>query len=566
MSKIEDFGEHLIGAAKERWRGYRHAMDRARTEVPDPVTAPLSEAFPEPPYKRLIDDGADPWVIAFVRASREQIPAKPRTPYKAERWAVAVRVLRDLAADLIDGSLDRNRIEDRLSRPAFSRLREGLEGQMSLYEALGHDRSLRGYRLAHSDYSMRDGVRYDPPERRWEVLRDRSGRRGQVVVSELTRGSALDALRARLDAEAGSPRTRRAPIDIYSWRGRPDLGVVIGVKNGSHLIELTRFPTGEAARSHLRENRISLEARLAELRDLPPERGDRNRDREGLDQRAGDVSPETFLETFGFRGVQFGNYVEGARRQADLNRAYESLIDLASVVGCPPDALSLGGTLGIAFGARGRGGKGAAAAHYEPEEVVINLTKTNGAGSLAHEWFHALDNQLARSAGGRASQYATELKGAGDALIGALTSRTAILDRSRQLDRVRSSPYFSTRIEMAARGFEAFVIDQLGSREVVNDYLANVISPEVFEATAALRGQPAGGYPYPLKAEMGQVRDAYQAFLSAPAVTAAIGAVPAREAARYAPSPDPVTPAPSETRERPERSPGPSDTPDFEWC
>jgi len=61
----------------------------------------------------------------------------------------------------------------------------------------------------------------------------------------------------------------------------------------------------------------------------------------------------------------------------------------------------------LAFGARGKGGKGAAAAHYEPDTtgkvtddtVVINLTRENGPGSLAHEWFHAIDNYFARMRG-----------------------------------------------------------------------------------------------------------------------------------------------------------------------
>ena len=47
--------------------------------------------------------------------------------------------------------------------------------------------------------------------------------------------------------------------------------------------------------------------------------------------------------------------------------------------------------LAIAFGARGRSG---ALAHYEPGRQVINLTKMKGAGSLAHEWGHALDHSL----------------------------------------------------------------------------------------------------------------------------------------------------------------------------
>jgi cation transporter-like permease len=71
-----------------------------------------------------------------------------------------------------------------------------------------------------------------------------------------------------------------------------------------------------------------------------------------------------------------------------LNQAYDALMDLAAIIGVPPKAISLNGSLGLAFGARGSGNY---AAHYEPDTLVINLTTTKGAGTLAHEWFHALD-------------------------------------------------------------------------------------------------------------------------------------------------------------------------------
>jgi len=57
----------------------------------------------------------------------------------------------------------------------------------------------------------------------------------------------------------------------------------------------------------------------------------------------------------------------------------------------------MNGRLAIAFGARGTGNAGfggAARAHYEPVQRVINLTKMGGGGCLAHEWFHALDNMI----------------------------------------------------------------------------------------------------------------------------------------------------------------------------
>jgi hypothetical protein len=84
----------------------------------------------------------------------------------------------------------------------------------------------------------------------------------------------------------------------------------------------------------------------------------------------------------------------------------------------PKTFISLSGSLAVAFGARG---VGRAAAHYEPARKVINLTRMSGAGFVAHEFFHAIDDYLgehvktlskrARAHGGRLndSYYATEL-------------------------------------------------------------------------------------------------------------------------------------------------------------
>jgi len=113
-----------------------------------------------------------------------------------------------------------------------------------------------------------------------------------------------------------------------------------------------------------------------------------------------DVTPEDFAKTFGFRGVQFGNWENQQERQQILNDAYEALYDLADLLNIPPRAISLNGELGAAFGARGHGGS--ARAHYEPNQVVINLTKPKGAGTFAHEWFHALDNYFEKQSGNRA--------------------------------------------------------------------------------------------------------------------------------------------------------------------
>ena len=123
-----------------------------------------------------------------------------------------------------------------------------------------------------------------------------------------------------------------------------------------------------------------------------------NIQRTGLgDVRHGkDMTGEDFLEGFGIRGGEFGNWLTAKDAQASLNMAYEAMHDFAKVLGILPGQVSFGGRLSIAFGARG---KGKAAAHYEPMREVINLTKMNGAGSLGHELFHAFDDIIGKKLG-----------------------------------------------------------------------------------------------------------------------------------------------------------------------
>lgn len=96
---------------------------------------------------------------------------------------------------------------------------------------------------------------------------------------------------------------------------------------------------------------------------------------------------------FNLRGVEYGNWMDEESSREHTQRAGEALYDLADVLGLGnnPSLISLNGRLAMAFGARG---SGKAAAHYEPARKVVNMTKFQGGGSLAHEWGHALDNIL----------------------------------------------------------------------------------------------------------------------------------------------------------------------------
>ena len=180
-------------------------------------------------------------------------------------------------------------------------------------------------------------------------------------------------------------------------------------------------------------------------------------ERTGGTERTGNVTPKSFQDAFGFRGGEFGNWNMGGDGQAALNHAYDALHDLADTLGVSPKALSLNGELGIAFGARGHGGVDAAAAHYEPGYQVINMTKIKGAGSLAHEWFHALDHYLGRQ-------------------DGKATDRTQADDAREASGR---DPHY-VRSEYASHGFSR----QSGTREELRKAFQGVI-----DATVARKGE-----------------------------------------------------------------------------
>ncbi len=117
--------------------------------------------------------------------------------------------------------------------------------------------------------------------------------------------------------------------------------------------------------------------------------------REGPDYRNGaDVTGDDLLNHFKLRAVQFGSSLSNVEKQRWLNETFDALCDLADVTGLPRKLIGqmqIKQPLALAFGARGVSG---ALAHFEPGLDVINLTRENGAGSLAHEWGHALDYGL----------------------------------------------------------------------------------------------------------------------------------------------------------------------------
>lgn len=270
-----------------------------------------------------------------------------------------------------------------------------------------------------------------------------------------------------------------------------------------------------------------------------------NVDRQGLkDWREGrNVTPQEFMDTFGFRGVEFGEWVRAGEGQAHLNNAYDAFMDLANRMNVQPKAMSLGGKLGFAFGSRGSGEH---AAHFEPDTNVINLTKTKGDGSVAHEWAHALDHALGRNGKLVQAMYAnlrykpiaqediekqvmSFLRGT--SYYSGMRSMGTTAMAKHYLERIYSNPtrwrtqragqtdfsteadalgknYWGLNHELFARAWESFIYDTMAGQSpyLVNGWVAD---------KSVTKDTGYRGRPYPTGQERGAFNELFDDFLNA---------------------------------------------------
>lgn len=465
---IRDFGEKIAGAKKDLWASWKERMRETPAEGSDFT---LSEVFPMPNWEAAIANGTDTDTLAFIKLIRDIALSVPK---KRRDWRAWVLSFRNYARSVLDGDIT--------TEKAVSDLREASPNaseRFQLYKDLGYPAFLKT-----KDYGVKEYPFGSDP---WVVRKNR-----RIVGRYPTREEAVNALRDMLtNAEK---QRRETNFNVYKLRDTGEIIIGKKVGRGRYIDLKGGFKSGEEAFKYIDEHRQELEGELKRAKEIKEERGETNEDRTGKQWREDvDVSPEEFLKTFGFRGVQFGNYVGQDLRSKNLNEAYDALLDLSDVLGIPSQAVSLDGTLGLAFGARGNS---KAMAHYEPMQVVINLTKKRGAGSLAHEWWHALDNyfgaqktfdreaadkkDLYMTVSGRATAHRAEMKEAFDNIVKTITE-SGMYQRALSLDNARENPYWSTQKELTARAFEAYVKDKLAEKGTKNDFLVNILNEEDVE-------------------------------------------------------------------------------------
>lgn len=188
------------------------------------------------------------------------------------------------------------------------------------------------------------------------------------------------------------------------------------------------------------------------------------------------ISFVTVRRRFDFRSIEVGRWVTPEERDRAADRFYRALDDLMTVLQGPEVLLSLRNTLGLQYGIGGRPG---VAAHYIPATRQLALAKNAGAGSLAHEWFHAFDHYMGRKAfhnpgkGGFASSaWMGSAKQKDHSLTEKLghcfriillnedgTEPSELFRCSQKADTNLGVLYYAKPEEICARAFEAFIED-----------------------------------------------------------------------------------------------------------
>ena len=366
--KLEDFGEKIGGARKDQWskRGLiaddlAEMNDREREN-----NVKKDNVWKRPDYRKLIEGGQDRKILFVRNEIRKALNQNISYPYN-----VSAQRKELLQREFVDTVRQIQAMAEKVTT------REELA-------AMG-----RPWLVANG---YRDEKYYTDKWRKNPALQ---GTNYVQTIEYLVRNfDNLEKLADKANFAVDAKKKIPAGYEVH----QNDENGTWFITKGSWII-MDSLPSYEKAMETLRN---AATGKKKKTRFVPKQLLEVHR--KGPDYRSSkDVTGQEYLDVFGFRGGEFGNWMTEKDRRVSMNYGFDALKDLADALGIEDTDISLNGNLSIAFGARGQGLSGAAA-HYENERHVINLTKMNGAGSLAHEWFHALDDFL----GGYGKSFATE--------------------------------------------------------------------------------------------------------------------------------------------------------------
>ena len=487
--RIEDVGEKIGDARKDVWKEIIARIKNKKQGIEEALKKSsagklFSSLFDE---KKLLESGVSNEVVTFISAVKGSLGTKPRSLSKLKMWINKVLHQYDMCEQALENweSVKKKIDEWKYYSQPFYMYRAAMA--VGGYES-GRDVGNAELWQIADGYSDGKSV-----AGQWRVRK--AGAYDGIYKTYEEAAEALKKFAGENAAVDGKGKRKEVKLAIY--KRRTDGTMFIAPEGKPDVIIQDGFKTLYEASAYKKEHYAEMQERYRTLMDGIKPKFNENRERKGRDWRGGkDVSAEDFREAFDFRGVEFGNWMQQKDRRQALNECYDSLMDLAMVCGVSPKALSLGGKLAMAFGARG-GGK--FNAHYEPDKVVINLTKTKGAGSLAHEWFHAIDNYFNMQGWDEFATESTrnverkEMAEAWKDLVRAING-SDYFKRSDKYARLKGSRYWIEPTELGARAFAVWVENRLSKYGTINDYLAN--NPRLVDEKASDAEKKYAPYPF----------------------------------------------------------------------
>ena len=381
-TKTEDFGEKIGGARKDTWqkRGLLTSDLTAmnRRELQQHVKK--ENVWKRPDFVKAIAEGGDRATLYIQNELYKSINA---TPY------IRRSVATDTTSTAFQEAMEKYVTEIR----EVQKLAEGVKSKEDLSKItkwLIEKGYLNDTGSAYSRYSWTEAYYNSPAlygSKIFETTRKLEKGFDSLAETALMEGFGVD----KADKLPNGYTIKR--INSFWDNAGTKYVIVKGGKHGSYASPY--FTSYEEAFAYGKEKFGTAETATAgtdgkKQRYVPPQLKDVHRD--GADYRKGkNAVGDDFLRDFGIKGGEFGNWLSETDRTTSLNYGYDAFCDLADALGIELTDISLNGTLSIGFGSRGKGLSGAAA-HYEPARKVINLTKRNGAGSLAHEFWHAVED------------------------------------------------------------------------------------------------------------------------------------------------------------------------------
>lgn len=465
-SKIEQRGEDVLGSARHKaavWKSLREALDS--NDAPEMFTRDfLSRQEPAELISRLQQDDSPSVAMAGVMAHlalRRFPPApaitrlRPGMYYDGDSRLVSGYQASVSRGSGTTGEMPSQAEHEKMQRAAYydAWTRAKRIAELGTFNGSDRDTIAKGFRALYDEMKAKHGDQSAAPD----AIR--------LVYNALTaRGSTS------VQGMAGDFAKR-----IREKYGSLEAGVHHVSEHAKLLLEGKSMNAAFGTKAADKEPDVDLSTVYDT--DKMVRRGPAS-DYHGVKQALDELDKSTGGK-YAMRGVQWGKSVTDAEREHHLKSLLDSCADLTDALGLPASMASFNGRLAIAIGARGRAG---ALAHYEPDQMAINLSRAGGAGSLAHEWAHFFDNVVARVEHGSSKGYATQYTPKGDPLTTAIAewrnapALVAFRNRVNEATRTmglssKKRQYWGSTIEVWARAFERHMQRKLEKQGRENTYL-----------------------------------------------------------------------------------------------